>query len=65
MLGLKLRHALPILKGINLNGEPELEPVDSLYAKRAYPAFTGAWIPRSVGMPLDGSNDHQYSQSLM
>ncbi len=30
MLGLKLRHALPILKGINLNGEPELEPVDSL-----------------------------------
>lgn len=30
LLGLKLRHTLPVLKDINLNGEPELEPVDSV-----------------------------------
>ena len=30
LVGLKLGHPLPILKGIDLNGEPEREPVDAL-----------------------------------
>ena len=30
LLGLKLGHSLPIIEGIDLNKEPENEPVDSL-----------------------------------
>ncbi len=30
LLGLKLGHTLPVVGGIDLNGEPLLEPVDSL-----------------------------------
>jgi len=30
LVGLKLRHKLPIIEGIDLNKEPSLEPVDSL-----------------------------------
>ena len=29
LMGLKFRHELPVLDGIDLNGEPELEPVDA------------------------------------
>ena len=29
LLGLKFRHELPVLDGIDLNGEPVLEPVDA------------------------------------
>ena len=30
LVGLKLRHALPIVQGINLNKEPEYEPVETM-----------------------------------
>jgi len=30
LVGLKLGHPLPVLAGIDLNGEPEREPVESL-----------------------------------
>jgi predicted RNase H-like HicB family nuclease len=30
LLGLKLRHRLPVINDIDLNGEPTLEPVDAL-----------------------------------
>ena len=30
LLGLKLRHRLPVISDIDLNGEPTLEPVDTL-----------------------------------
>jgi len=30
LVGLKLGHPLPLLRGIDLNGEPEREPVDAL-----------------------------------
>ncbi len=30
LLGLKLGHELPVLNGIDLNGQPALEPVDTL-----------------------------------
>jgi predicted RNase H-like HicB family nuclease len=30
LLGLKLRHPLPVLSDIDLNGEPTREPVDAL-----------------------------------
>ncbi len=32
LLGLKLKHQLPELGGINLNGEPQHEPLESLSA---------------------------------
>lgn len=30
LVGLKLKHRLPIIEGINLNGEPTREPVDAV-----------------------------------
>lgn len=30
LLGLKLRHSLPVIDGIDLNQEPTLEPMDTL-----------------------------------
>jgi predicted RNase H-like HicB family nuclease len=30
LLGLKLRHPLPVIEGIDLNKEPEYEPVDAV-----------------------------------
>jgi predicted RNase H-like HicB family nuclease len=30
LLGLKLKHALPVIAGIDLNQEPQLEPADAL-----------------------------------
>lgn len=30
LLGLKLRHPLPVIEGIDLNGEPNREPVDAM-----------------------------------
>lgn len=30
LLGLRLKHHLPVLKGIDLNKEPSLEPVDAV-----------------------------------
>jgi predicted RNase H-like HicB family nuclease len=30
LLGLKLRHSLPVIDGIDLNQEPSLEPMDTL-----------------------------------
>jgi predicted RNase H-like HicB family nuclease len=30
LVGLKLKHALPVIDGIDLNKEPEYEPVDTL-----------------------------------
>ena len=32
LLGLKLRHPLPVINDMDLNGEPTREPVDALWA---------------------------------
>jgi predicted RNase H-like HicB family nuclease len=36
LLGLKLKHSLPVIDGIDLNQEPIFEPMDTLKASKFY-----------------------------